>query len=123
MRAIRSRETDAAPARTHGLDPSILAGNAAIAGETNGLLVISGNISESSSGSVLTVGQAGVTILSGSNSFSGGLVENQQPAGTTAGDLLGQLDINSPWALGLGTLTIDKGNINNTSGTTTIVNA
>jgi len=72
---------------------------------TAGNLTVGGNIADLSNGYGITKAGAGTLVLSGSNTFGGGITLS---AGT--------LDINSAAAVGTGTFTINGGTIDNTGG-------
>ena len=64
-------------AGTHVISaPIILAGNLSVAPSANSTLSLSGDISESLSGSALSLDDAGTLILSGSNGYTGGTFVN-----------------------------------------------
>ncbi len=56
--------------------PIILAGNLSVAPTANSTLTLSGDISESVTGSALSLDDAGMLILSGSNGYTGGTFVN-----------------------------------------------
>lgn len=82
-----------------------LGGDCAITAVTN-TLTIGGAISDGTNSYRLTKSGPGSMVLSGTNTHKGGTVLND-----------GELDLNSSYALGTGTLTINGGALNNLLGT------
>jgi autotransporter-associated beta strand protein len=73
---------------------------------------VSEPITDNGGGYVLTKRGAGILVLSGTNTFGGGLTLYGSSVGS-------QLDVNNPFAIGTGTFTVNNGNnalLDNTSG-------